>query len=216
MDAWALPDEARTLRHTLRATMLSIRGSSEANRALRYMVEASARGHHVPVRILPTVSSARSEQIDELRQLPADTLLVTGCSQRGEAPAEPGFSEVVRAHSGPLLFMMGGPPQAFTNVLFFSAGASEEGSTVLSTLCDAVESSYPCWTRAAADLDALEELLSETTRSDLVIVSSGASDLSVLQPLLDRLKSAALVSTVGILLNNCASRKPLLQWLHEN
>ena len=40
------------------------------------------------------------------------------------------------------------------------------------------------------------------TTADLVIVSSAASELAVLQPLLNRLKLAASISTVGILLNN--------------
>ena len=216
VDAWALPDESRTLKQTLRATMLGIRGNSEANRALRYMVDTSARGHHIPVRILPTVSSARSEQLDELTRLPADTLLVTSFTQGGQAPADSSFDEVLCAHPGPLLLMMGCPPQAFTSALFVSDDPSTEASKALSTLCDAVERAYPCWTRAAADLDALEELLAETTRADLVIVSSAASELAVLQPLLNRLKLAASISTVGILLNNYASREPLLQWLRDN
>ena len=216
VDAWALPDDARSLRGALRATMLGLRGSNEAHRALRYMVEASARGHHVPIRILPTVSSARSEQIDELRKLPADTLLVAGWARGDQLQTHGCFGEVVQAHPGPLLFMMDCPSQAFSSALFVSVGDAGKASAVLSTLSNAVERAYPCWTREAPDLLALEALLSEATRSDLIIVSSPATELSVLQPLLDRLKLAASVSTVGVLLHDHDSREPLLQWLDES
>ena len=216
VEAWSLPDEAGSLRERLRATMLGLRGTSQANRALRYMVEASARGHHIPVRILSSTSSARDEQIDELRQLPADTLLVTGWARGGQPPADPSFSEVIRAHAGPLLFMMECPSQPFTSALFVSSGVSDEATTTLSALSASVERTYPCWTREATHMDALEELLDQTTSSDLVLVSNSASDLSELRPLLDRLRLAASISTVGILLTKHSSRDALLQWLNDN
>jgi len=211
--AWALPNEARSLRNRLRSTMLGLRGSGEANRALRYMVESSARGHHVPVQDLPELRAARTETLEGISQLSTDALLVAGWSRHKQPSAHSSFGEVLRAHPGALLFVMDCPAEPFASALFVAVGSQQHVSPALAQLCEQVELSYACWTRRAADLKELDNVLCETTDSDLVIISSEATDADELEPLLERLREAATKSTVGILLPEHASREPLIQWV---
>jgi hypothetical protein len=213
--AWSLPNEVRTLKNRLRATMLGLRGSGEANRALRYMVEASARGHHIPVRDLPDQGSARAEIIDDLKHIAADALLIAGWSRHSATSSHSSFDEVLRAHPGPLLLVMDCPTTPFSSALFVAVGSNEHVPPALTALCEQVESSYTCWTRNTTDLQGLEQLLSEATGSDLVIVSSQATDAAELEPLLQRLSMAAKTSTVGVLLPEHESREPLIQWIRS-
>ncbi len=211
--AWSLPDEARTLRQRLRAAMLGIRGSGEASRALRYMVEASARGHHVPVRILPAQRAERSPHLDEFRKLPEGALLVTGWSRGSPLPTDPCFGDVLRAHPGELLVMMECPPTPFSSVLLVSFHKGQGDAYSLSSWSTKLAGDYPAWIREVDDLAGLEALLCKTMHSDLVIVSSLATKPEELEPLLDRLRVAASTSTVGVLLPHHESREPLLRWL---
>ena len=211
--AWSLPDKAVALRQRLRSTALGIPGGGAASRALVYMVEASARGHHVPVRILAAQRAARAGQLDELGQWPQDSLLVTGWSRGARPPSGPSFRETLDAHPGVVLCMMECPSRPFSSALLVSFGKEVEAPAALTIIERELDRGYPCWRRQAADLPALEKLLSKTTASDLVLVSSPATQRADLGPLLDRLRHAGYDSSVGVLLPDRRSREAFLRWL---
>jgi len=213
LTAWCLPDPAQMLAERLRATMLGMRGNSEADRALRYMVESSIRGHHVPIRHLPQETQAFSEQIEELRALPEDSLLVTGWTRGGAVPSGRSFATIIREHPGSLLVVMAVPQTPFSAALLVSLGAATGPEAQLQALAESLEDSYPCWLQEAPTLDGLEPLLSEARENDLVIVSAANTKATEIVPLLDRLRPATGGYTAAILLPPGGDREQLLSWL---
>jgi hypothetical protein len=213
LSAWSLPDPRHSLHERLHATMLGLPGDGIADRALRYMVEASVRGHHVPVRRLSHESRAFAEQSAELQAVPEDSLLVTGWS-RGEAPPDAApFAALIEAHPGPVLVVMDAPIEAFSAALLVAVGKGSKVHAQLATLAESLEYSYPCWTRQVDKVAGLEPLLKEVAATDLVIVAPGSTADSRFVPLLDRLRSAAAHATVAVLLPAGEGHAGFVRWL---
>lgn len=211
--AWSLPDSARMLADRLRAATLGLRGSSEADRALRYMIEASNRGHHVPVQRLSHETQACAEQLEEIRSFGEDSLLVTGWSRGCVPSTDRCFTTVVKQYRGSVLVVMDAPAAPFAASLLVSLGPKASSHSQLEALGESLETSYPCWMRRAENLDALEPLLAELDKSDLVIVSAVHSPATEITALLDRLRAVAQGSTAALLLPAGGSREGLLSWL---
>jgi len=215
LSAWALPDPKHSLHERLRARMLGLGGDGIADRALRYMVESAVRGHHIPIRLLSHESQALAEQSDELRELPADSLLVTGWSRGTTPPDSIPFAAVIAAHPGAVLVVMDAPTVAFSAALLVAVGKGSWVHAQLATLAESLEYSYPCWTRKVDSVAALEPLLKEVSENDLVIVAPGSSTGSGLVPLLDRLRRAAAQATVAVLLPAGESHDGFIGWLES-
>jgi len=213
--AWSLPDPQHELRSRLQSTALGFRGNSEADRALRYMIETARRGHHVPVRRLSHETRARAEQLAEIRAGSPGRLLVTGWSRGSEVPDDPSFAAIIKEHDGPVLLLMDAPAEPFTAALLVAVDAPAAAETDLEALARGLEPSYPCWQRRVASGAELEPLLQEVTPSDLVIILPGATRAAEFDALLDRLHSAAGTTTVGVLLPHTGKRDRLLAWLAD-
>ena len=170
--AWTFHDPGRRLHPALRIARFGMATRSEADRAIRHLVDSAVRGAHVPVRPFSWDDEARAAELAGLGRLPEATTLIVG-RVRGRPGLEiDAVLALAAEHPGPVAVVVAPRGPAIREVLATSAAPHEDPAhQALVRSIAALELAYPTF-RVRLDDDArLTEALEDARETTLVFAA---------------------------------------------
>ncbi len=178
--AFALHAPGEELPPSLSLQLYGLWTLSEADRAIRHLVDSAFRGAHVSVQTLQG-----AERAADVHGLGGDAPLITGWV-RGRSRAEAGpLRELVLGHPGDVAVVADHEGRAFSEVLALGEGAA------LQALTRPLGAAYPLYEVPAPDAAAARRALADASKETLVVLGLPPGGLGPFAPWAGRLEDVA-------------------------
>ncbi len=197
--AWALREPGDQLPAPLRVQLYGLWTMSEADRAIRHLVDSAIYGAHIPV------GNVTPESLDSVKTLPADAPLLFGWVRGGERPPTELLCTLATARDGCAALVVDQGGRAFEEVLVLDGGGPE-----LDDFVAPLRACYPVFQPELSRPQALERALGECRPETLVVIAPSPGGPGPLEPLLGCVAEAA-AGTIVVLLPRGESRAKCLQ-----
>jgi hypothetical protein len=168
--AWALHGPGEGLPLPLKMALFGLDPRSEADRAIRHLVDSARRGAHVAVRVISD-DDAVAVQAKLLSTLSDGALLIVARVRAG-APLElDRIAPLLAAHPGPLIALDVPRTPAPTEILAILPGPQTPGFALAARQADALDRLYPTFRPRGIDrLDSLEVVAKDCTPEVLTLI----------------------------------------------
>lgn len=197
--AWALREAGDTLPAPLRVQLYGLWTMSEADRAIRHLVDSAIYGAHV------AVSRVDSDSLEPLTRLPESSPLLFGWVRGTQRPPPEQLVALATARPGTAALVIDQPGRAFEEVLVLDGGGPG-----LADFVAPLEACYPVFRPDLGRRGALDRALADCRAESLVLVAPSPDGPGPLGPLLGRLADAA-PGTIVLLLPAGDTRARCLQ-----
>ena len=175
---WTFHRPGADLHPALRIARYGMAATSEADRAIRHLMESASRGGHVPVRPFSDDPGARAEELAAIHALPDPTPLVVGRVQGRSGLAWPDLQELTQAHPGPTVVLVGRRDAPLREILALSnAPHDDPAHQTLMHLLAPLEMAYPTFRLRLEDGERLRQALADVGRKTLVIAAADGNGL---------------------------------------
>jgi hypothetical protein len=172
LHAWTFHQSGSGLHPALRIALYGMAARTEADRAIRHLIESASRGAHVPVRPFSSNAEDRTTELKGLAALPKDTPLVVG-RMRGAAGVDLDATQPLAAnHPGPVIVWIGrrGPP--LHEVLATSSAPHEDRAhQALVQSIAALERAYPTFRVRLKGRDDLKRAVADAQAVTLLFAA---------------------------------------------
>gem|GEM_PF-2172280 len=170
--AWTFHHPGGDLHPALRIALFGMAARSEADRAIRHLVDSASRGAHVPVRPFSRDPEERAAERAQLAELPEAGVLVVGRVRgRGGVDMDEVMS-LAAAHSGPTVVVVARRGPAFREVLATScADHDDPAHQALVKAIAALEMAYPTFRVRHQTRGRMGEALADARAATLVFAA---------------------------------------------
>jgi hypothetical protein len=213
---WALREPGEDLPVALRVALYGLAARSEADRAVRQMVDAAVRGAHVATRPMGADDEEARREIAVIHGAGAGAPLLCGWTAGGPGPEPERLRRAALPHPGALIVVRDVETATFSEVL--ALDPCDDGSSARDALVEAarcLERGYPLWRRRTTEPRELASALRDCRETTLALVSlDGERGLSLLGSWgRDGGLETLVPGTLAFVLPRGDSRAPLLDAL---
>jgi hypothetical protein len=170
--AWTFHRLGSDLHPALRIARFGMTARSEADRAVRHLVESSTKGAHVLTRPFADDPKERDAEVATIQALPSETLLLVGRVRGRRGVDLAALRSLVGSHAGPVVIVVGRRGPVMREVLAVSTAPHEDPAhRALVGLIAALEQGYPTFRVRLNEPERLKTALADAGAVTLLVAA---------------------------------------------